>query len=1036
MLNRQLAAFWLCVSLSIGIALNAQQTESFRSSDVQYFKGLDLFHHSQYEAARKHFGAYVGDQIDQTSEFVVNAKYYHALSTMRLFHKDASFLMETFVRENPESTWAIPAKLDLGLYHFNRRKFDEALYWFNQIDLRDLEADRRTEVQFKKGFSAFELNEFEEAERAFYELKDTPGEYYGPTNYYYGHIAYTKGNYQTALEALNKAATDESFAPVVPYYVAQIYHFQERYDELIDYAVPLVDSTSTKRKEEIAHLVGNAYYQKQEYTQSVPYLELYMTKEYNPSPEDAYQMGYAYYRDEKYKPAIDYFVKASTGQNALGQISTYQMADAYVKMGEKKFAQNAFKAASQLDYDREVTEDALFNYAKLAYELSYDPFHEAIQAFDRYLSTYPNSNRKDEAYAFLLKVHLATKNYKAALTALDQMKSKGLEERTNYQLAAYNYAVQEMRKSGNEEALKYFKMSKTYPEDPKLTALADYWIGDLYYRTGEYGKAVSAYRTFLASSSAFATDYYNTANYNIGYCQFKLGDYGSSLTAFRSYTSAAKVDLKRKNDALLRIGDLHLVRKEYDKAIASYSEAIELNKIKGDYALFQVAIAYGYQENYQKKIETLQRLFQKYPETSLAAAGYFELGDSQFLLNSLNPALSSFNTVIDTYAQSPYRKKALLKRGLVQYRLGQYQDAIASYKTVVSDYGVDAESKEAIAVLKNIYLDLGQVDEFSSWLNSVPNYSVSPSEIDSLTYQSAENLIADGKCAEAINAFENYLKKYPSGLFVVNANYYLADCAFRQNNFDLALSGFEKVIAQPVSQYTEAALLGAATIRFDRKEYEAASRHYQQLAQVASFATNVLEAQIGQMRCDFQLGLYDEAMTAADQVVANENSPESITVEARLIRGKINMIRKSYDAAKLDFAWLATNAKTKEGAEGKYRMAEIAFIQGNLDESEKNIFELVQGFASFDFWKIKGFLLLADVYTAKKDYFQAKATLKSVIDNVKDQALVDEAKKKLADIEAAEARDLDEKKANTDAANPEDPDEYENLMDDNNSPNK
>jgi predicted negative regulator of RcsB-dependent stress response len=170
--------------------------------------------------------------------------------------------------------------------------------------------------------------------------------------------------------------------------------------------------------------------------------------------------------------------------------------------------------------------------------------------------------------------------------------------------------------------------------------------------------------------------------------------------------------------------------------------------------------------------------------------------------------------------------------------------------------------------------------------------------------------------------------------------------------------------------------------------------------------------------------------------VANENSPESITVEARLIRGKINMIRKSYDAAKLDFAWLATNAKTKEGAEGKYRMAEIAFIQGNLDESEKNIFELVQGFASFDFWKIKGFLLLADVYTAKKDYFQAKATLKSVIDNVKDQALVDEAKKKLADIEAAEARDLDEKKANTDAANPEDPDEYENLMDDNNSPNK
>jgi tetratricopeptide (TPR) repeat protein len=1036
MLNRLPAAFLLCVFFVLGTVLNAQQTETFRSSDVQYFKGIELFNHSQYEAARKNFATYLSSQQDKTAEFAVNATYFHALSTMRLFHKDASFLMEEFVRKYPESNWILSAKLDLGLYHFNRRKFDEALFWLNQIDLRDLDAAKREEVQFKKGFSAFELNQFEEAERAFYELKDTPGEYYGPTNYYYGHIAYTKGNYQTALEALNKSATDESFAPVVPYYVSQIYHYQEKYDELITYAAPMVDSTSTKRKEEIAHLVGNAYYQKQEYSAAVPYLELFMTKEYNPSAEDAYQMGYAYYRDEKYKPAVDYFVKASTEQNALGQISTYQMADAYVKLGEKKYAQNGFKAASQLDYDQEVTEDALFNYAKLAYELSYDPFHEAIQAFDRYLATYPNSNRKDEAYAFLLKVHLATKNYKAAISALDQMKSKGLSERTNYQLAAYNQAVQEMRKSGNEEALKYFKMSKTYPEDLKLAALADYWIGDLHYRTGDYQKAVTSYKAFLSNSSAYATDYYNTANYNIGYCQFKLGDYNSSLTAFRTYTAAAKVDPKRKNDALLRIGDLHLVRKEYDKAITSYKEALELNKVNGDYALFQIAIAYGYQENYQKKIETLQLLFQKHPETSLAAAGYFELGDSQFLLNSLNPALSSFNTVIDTYAQSPYRKKALLKRGLVQYRLGQHQDAIASYKTVVADYGVDAESKEAIAVLKNIYMDLGQIDEFSDWLNKVPNYSVSPSEIDSLTYQSAENLIADGKCTEAISAFDNYLRKYPSGLFVVNANYYQADCAFRQNNFDLALSGYEKVISQPVSQFTESALLGAATIRYDRKEYEAAGRHYAQLEQVASFATNVLEGQIGLMRCDFQLGNYERAMTAADQVIANENSPENIAVEARLIRGKINFANKSYDSAKLDFAWLATNAKTKEGAEGKYRMAEIAYIQGDLDGSEKIIFELVQGFASYDFWKIKGFLLLADVYTARKDYFQAKATLKSVIDNVKDQALVDEAKRKLAEIELAEASDLDQKKAASDAANPETPDEYENLIDDNNSPNK
>ena len=1026
----------LFVSIICCTTLYAQQPEYFRSPDAEYLAGVEMLHHSQYEAARKRFGLYLDRHTEPNSEHYVNASYYHALSTMRLFHKDAAYLMEEFIREHPESTWIIPATLDLGFYNFNRRSYEDALYWLNQLDLRDLNEQQRDEVQFKKGFAAFELGRFPEARTAFYDLKDKQGEYYGPTNYYYGHIAYTEGNYQAALESLNRAASDESFAPVVPYYITQIYHFQEKYDEVISYGAPLVDSSSTKRKEEIAHLVGNAYYQKQQYIQAVPYLELYMASNYNPTQDDAYQMGYASYRIEKYKEAVDYFVKASKENNALAQVATYQMADAYVKLGEKKYAQNGFKAASQMDFDQEVTEDALFNYAKLAYELSYDPFHEAIQAFDKYLTVYPNSNRKDEAYAFLLQVHLATKNYRAALAALDKMKNLGSAERTNYQLSAYNYGVQELRKGNNEESAKYFKLSKKYPEDPKLTALADYWTGDLLYRTADYGKAVASYNAFLASTSAYSTEYFNTANYNIGYCHFKSGDYSGSLVAFRKYTAAAKIDEKRKNDALLRIGDLHLVRKEYGQAVKSYEEALAINKIKGDYALFQIAVAYGYQELYPKKIQTLNRLFEKHPETTLAAAGNFELGDSYFLQNELSPALKAFNTVIEDHPQSPYRKKALLKRGLVQYRLGQYDDAIASYKKVVADYGVDSESKEAIAVLRNIYLDLGKVDEYSAWLNAVPNYSVSPTEIDSLTYQAAENLVADGKCDAAIASFSNYLNKYPNGLFATNAHYYQADCAYRQNNFDLALKGYEFIIDQPVGKFTEAALLGAATIQYSRKEYAKAGAHYEQLEAVASFATNVLEAQIGQMRCDFQLGKYDKALTAANEVIFNPDSPENITTEARILRGRMLFNNKDYDPARTDFLWLSTNAKGKEGAEGKYKLAEIAFVLNDLDEAEKQIFELIQGFASFDNWKIRGFMLLADVYVAKGDNFQAKATLQSVIDNVQDPATVSEARAKLAAIDQAEIKSTQEQKAKSDAARPADVDEYRDLIDENNTPKK
>ncbi len=982
------------MSLFLGSSF-AQQTEKYRSDLLPYYEALALMERSHYEPARKGFEDFLAsDEVDH-GEFKVNASYYSAKSAMELFHKDAEFFMEEFVLGYPESIWYQTAVLDLGRYNFNRRDYDDALRWLKELDQRDLDAATAEEVEFKIGFAAFELEDYEQAKKSFYRLKDSESAYAGPTNYYYGHIAYTEGNYQTALESFKKAESDENFAKVVPYYVAQIYHYQEKYDELIEYATPLLEQDDVQRGEEMALLVGNAYYSKEKYAEAVPFLEKYMASTYNPAPEDSYRMGYSYYRTGDFEKAIDYFTKASKEDNALGQIATYQLADSYLQLDQKKYAQNAFKLASKQFYDPEVTEDALFNYAKLAYELSYDPFHEAIIAFEQYLETYPNSDRKDEAFEFLLKVHLATKNYSAALDALDKIKTLDPIQKEHYQLCAYNLGVENMNTKNHEEALKYFALSKKYNVNPQVSSLAEYWKGDIAYRESEYDVAIAAYRTFLNNPSAYGTEYYYFANYNIGYSAFKSGDYDVSLVAFRKYVSASGIDSKRKNDAYLRIGDLHLVNKNYKEAVESYDLAVAAKEVNVDYALFQQAMAEGYADNFDGKTKKLKELLSSYPQTSLAPVANFELGTAYFMQDKLNPSLDAFNTVIEDYAQSPYRKRALLQRGLVQYRLGKYDDAIATYEEVVADYGVDSESQEAIATLKNIYLDLGRIDDFTAWLAGVPDYEVSPMEIDSLTYQAAENLVADGDCDQAIISFEKYLSKFPKGLFATNSNYYLADCAYRKNDYPKALDGFEYVVQQPVGQFTEPSLLGAATIRFKQNDYEEALAHFRALEGIAEFSVNVLRAQTGQMRTNYQLGNYEDAVAAIEKVLGNENVTDELEVEARLNRARINFTERKYDEAEPDYKWLAAKKATEAGAESKFRLAQIAYSRDNLDKAETTVFELIKEFPASDYWKVKSFILLADVYAARDDFFQAKATLQSVIDNVDTPALVKEAETKL-----------------------------------------
>ena len=47
-------------------------------------------------------------------------------------------------------------------------------------------------------------------------------------------------------------------------------------------------------------------------------------------------------------------------------------------------AKNAFYNAYQLDFNKSITEDALFSYAKLSYELDFNPYAEAEKSFTKY----------------------------------------------------------------------------------------------------------------------------------------------------------------------------------------------------------------------------------------------------------------------------------------------------------------------------------------------------------------------------------------------------------------------------------------------------------------------------------------------------------------------------------------------------------------------------------------------------------------------------------------------------------------------------
>ena len=998
-------------------SVRAQESFILNNPDNAYKTGLELFEKEKFGVAQKHFRNAIENYGDARSEFKANARYYEALCAMELFNEDAEYLISTFIAEYPENSKVNRARFHMGRFQYRQKKYREAIHWLTQIEKRQLDTKERAEYYFKLGYSYFMNGNFDEASSAFYEIKDVNTKYTAPALYYYSHIAYEEENYETALQGFQRLSNNETFAPVVPYYITQIYYMQGKYDEVIDYAPKLLESASPKRTPEIAKVIGDSYYKKRQFDDALPYLQRHADEAKNISRKDYYQLGYCYYSAEKYDSAAVAFEKVTHENDQLAQNAYFHLADCYIELGQKKKARFAFEFASKLDYDPEIKEEALFNYALLTYELFHSPFNEAIDAFHDFIEIYPNSTRLDDAYNFLVMAYMYTSNYKEALLSLEKISEMDHSMKEAYQKVAFYRGLELYNNLHYDVAIQTFNKSLQYPGYNKaIYAQANYWKAEAYYQLGDYENAVEGYNTFLLTTGAFALDEYELAHYNMGYAYFKLKDYPNAIKWFRKYIGFTKNEKTRTvADAYNRIGDSYFISRSYWTAIEYYDKTVEIGMLDKDYALFQRGFSLGLLNRPEKKINTMQRLINEHPESAYADDALFEMAKSNLDQQNAQVALQLYKRIVDEFPSSSYIKKSLVQLGLIYYNNDNNDEALKYYKRVVAEYPGTPEAKNALTGIKNIYVDMNDVDTYFAYANSLGEFAdVSVSEQDSLTYISAEKLYMAGNCEKSIIQFNNYLNEFTNGSFILNAHFYLAECYNRMGNNEKALEAYNFVIDKAKNTFTEQALVEAASINFDFGDYNKALNQYKQLEDIAELNTHLIESRAGQMRCNYQLNDYNKTIQAASKLLHTEKISDELKREARYKKGKSLYQTKNFDLALDEFRIISEDVNSKEGAEAKYLISEIYYNDKQLDVAEHEIFDFASQNTSQEYWLAKAFILLSDVYIAKEDKFQAKHTLKSIIDNYNPDAEDDIeriAKEKYNLIIEDEKLDMDEEES-------------------------
>lgn len=973
---------------------NAQRTLADTHPQELFRKGEELFNEQHFGSAQDIFNQYLKVAENQSKK--AEAMYYIAVTAMELFQDDAEVLLNKLAEEFPEHPRAQMIKYYQGKFLFRKKEYEKAIIAFEQVDEYELPARERGEFYFMAGYSYFQDKKYDKAKELLAKVKDTQDRNATIASYYYGYISYEEGKYNDALAEFNKIKEDRKFKNIVPVYIAQIYLLQGNYDKVIEFGEAAVSDKSTEKSDDIKLYIAEAYYFKKNYAKAVENYASYN----NSLPEPhLYKYGFSLFHQENYAEALKVFTSMQIKEDSLGQNVAYHLGAASLKTGNKPKARSAFEFASKQKFDRKLQEQALFNYAKLSYDLNFQK--EGIDAFKLFIKNYPNSKNASEAKELLSQILLATNNAKEALEVLESMPHRSDRLDEAYQKILYTYGVDLFKDRKYNEASQYFNKSLKVPEDRKVKALAYFWLGESQYKQDNYDDALTNYKNFLYISEAQETPYYNLANYNIGYCYFKQSNYQYANTYFQKYYNNERSGGRnaRYLDAVLRSADCQFVLKNYGDALQRYNEIIDAKAPEADYAFYQKGIIQGLQGNSNEKVNTLRNLTKRFPNSAYLDDAIYAIGEEYMKKGNASQAIAEFTYLNQDYPKNPYFRAALLNTGMIYYNQQNDEKAVPIFRNIVQQYPYSAEAKQALKAIQNSYIDRGMADSLEAFYKTIPNQSLAASSLDSSLYSAAFNNIKNNDCKAAIKSFETYLSKYPNGYSAADASYYLAECAYKLNDKQKALQNYNNVISKSPNAFVEKALKNSAEIYYENKAFEDALKRYQQLEEIANNRQNVLLALNGQLRAHFFLKQYDRASEVGNKLLNLGYADEQSKIEAQFYIAKSHLELNQLDQALASFEQVYKQNKTEIGAEAMYQVAYINFLKEKYKESQDLVMKLKDDFSYYDYWKAKAFILLADISLKTGDTFTAKNTLQSIVDNYeKDDDVRKTAKEKLNQI--------------------------------------
>jgi len=591
-----------------------------KHEDYLFKYGYALFSSKKYTASKKYFV-----QLLDSQKYGAKAKYYYGYIAYQQDDYDNADKYLTEVSEEKEF------KKNVSYYmanmNFKLGKFQEALDKALPL-LPRAKRKEKSEINKIIGESYFNLAQYDKAILHLKAYKGKRNKWTNTDYYLLGYAYYKKQDYENAISYFNKIIDGKNAVAQNAYYhLAECYLRQDKKLEAlnafrnasqVDFK-PQIKEDAYLNYAKLSYEIGNPY-------KSVPEVLQDFLIAYPASPETKNIKNLvvsSYVVSKDYKGAFEYLKNNSIQDKSLYQKVAYLRGLQLFTQGEFQEAKTHFESSLSHAVVAKITAKTYYWKGESAYQLK--DYNEALQAFKAFKSSEAASQCNDE------------------------------HDRIDYQIAYVYFKQKEYTK-----AIKYFKnYLKATPKDPVKINDAHLRMGDVYFVTSAYKKAINSYK----KSQKINT---KTADYAI----------------FQSAISHGFIKNKTKKISLLK------------KLINSYKKSVYR-----DDALYVLAGTYTASNKNTLALQTYERLLKEHKRSSLLPRALLKKGLIYYNSNKNNQALAAYKLAVKKYPNTAIAKEAVHNARQIYVDTGRVNEYALWVKDLdfinVTDADLDNDMYEA-----------------------------------------------------------------------------------------------------------------------------------------------------------------------------------------------------------------------------------------------------------------------------------------------------------------------------------------------------